>query len=71
MAVARPVRFLGALSVILVFFLIYQLWQPATPITVPNHRDGDTIERMEKDPLLERTFTTPSLQKALIDLAQL
>jgi mannosyltransferase len=52
MAVARPVRFLGALSIVLVFFLIYQLTRPVTPITLPS-RNGDTIDNMERDPLLD------------------
>lgn len=56
MAVARPVRFLGALSIVLVFFLIYQLTRPTTPIAVPDKKNGDTIENMERDPLLDRTL---------------
>lgn len=54
MAVARPVRFLGALSILLVFFLIYQLTRPAAPIPVPPKPNGETIENMERDPLLDR-----------------
>ena len=59
MAVARPVRFLGAISIFLVFFVIYQLTRPAVPIPVPTKpNDGDTIENMERDPLLDRAHIT-------------
>lgn len=56
MAVARPVRFLGALSVILVFFLIYQYLRPVPSISVPGAAsgNGEKIADMERDPLLDR-----------------
>lgn len=60
MAVARPVRFLGALSIVLVFFLLYQLTRPVAPITPPN-RNGETIENMERDPLLDRAHASYTL----------
>jgi hypothetical protein len=68
MAVARPVRFLGALSIVLVLFLLYQLWQPATTLVPPSHHDGDTIEHMESDPLLERMFPYAPTSSTLSDL---
>lgn len=57
MAVNRPVRFLGALSIVLVFFLIYQLTRTVPPIEVPDSKNnGETIENMERDPLLDRAW---------------
>jgi hypothetical protein len=59
MAVARLVRFLGALCVVLVFFLLFQLWQPtgSAGLSPPSRKDGDKIEHMENDPLLDREFS--------------
>ncbi|KAK5276380.1 putative mannosyltransferase ktr4, partial [Exophiala xenobiotica] len=57
MAVARPVRFLGALSVVLLFFLIYQYLRPTPSLTPPNagpvEGNGAKIDNMERDPLLD------------------
>lgn len=53
MAVARPVRFLGAVSIVLILFLIYQTYQPAAPLQIPTH-DAERINNWEKDPLLDR-----------------
>jgi len=57
MAVARPVRFLGAFSIILIIFLVYQLSQPTKTINLPIHHDGEKIEKMERDPLLDRMLS--------------
>ena len=54
MAVARPLRFFGALSVILVFFLVYQVVKPVEPIAPPTPKDGGKIDKWDKDPLLDR-----------------
>ena len=56
MAVARPVRFLGALSIVLVLFLIFQLTRQPAPISPPASEgyDGGKIEKMDEDPLLSR-----------------
>lgn len=56
MAVARPVRYLGAGCVVLAFFLIFQFLRP-TPTISPPHvvvGNGEKIETMERDPLLDR-----------------
>jgi hypothetical protein len=59
MAIAKPVRFLGALSIVLCFFLIYQYLRPVPTIQPPGTvtGNGDKIENWEQDPLLERTKT--------------
>lgn len=56
MAVARPVRFLGVGCVVLTFFLIFQYLRP-TPTLSPPHvvvGNGEKIDSMERDPLLDR-----------------
>ncbi len=55
MAIAKPVRFMGALSVVLVFFVIYQYLRPVPTIQPPGvvTGNGDKIENWEQDPLLE------------------
>lgn len=61
MAIAKPVRFLGALSVVLVFFVIYQYLRPVPTIQAPGEvtGNGDKIESWEQDPLLERMICFP------------
>jgi hypothetical protein len=56
MAIAKPVRYLGALSVVLVFFVVYQYLRPIPSIQAPGTPvgNGDKIENWEQDPLLER-----------------
>ena len=65
MAIAKPVRFLGALSVILVFFVIYQYSRPVPTIEPPGTvvGNGDKIENWEQDPLLERMTYLPSSRR--------
>lgn len=60
MAIAKPVRFLGALSVLLVIFVIYQYLRPVPSITPPGVvvGNGDKIENWEQDPLLEGMETS-------------
>lgn len=68
MAVARPVRFLGAVSVILVFVLIYQYLRPVPTISVPGAvvGNGEKIDNMERDPLLDRMrVPTQTFQRAV------
>lgn len=61
MAVARPIRLLGAASILLVLFLIFQLRKTATPL-VGTFGSGDKlVNGMKKDPLLDRM-----LQKILV-----
>lgn len=57
MAVARPVRFLGALSIVLIFFLLFQYFRNPPTLSPPgfNIRHGEKIEDMERDPLLDGT----------------
>jgi hypothetical protein len=55
MVVARPVRLLIAVSAGLVLFLFYKLLNPAPPLHVPvDGWNGEKIEAMERDPLLDR-----------------
>jgi hypothetical protein len=56
MAIAKPVRYLGALSVVLVFFIVYQYLRPVPTIQAPGAvvGNGDKIDNWEQDPLLER-----------------
>jgi hypothetical protein len=57
MAVARPVRFLGALSVVLFFFLVFQYLRPTPRLAPPAGEvvgNGEKIDDMERDPLLDR-----------------
>lgn len=55
MSIAKPLRYLAAVSVLLVFFLIYQYSRPIPTIAVPPAgSNGDKIENWDKDPLLER-----------------
>lgn len=60
MAVARPIRLLGAASILLVLFLIFQLRKSAAPL-VATFGSGDKLtdkltHGMTKDPLLDRTL---------------
>ncbi|BCR89778.1 glycosyltransferase family 15 protein [Aspergillus chevalieri] len=51
MAVARPIRMLGAASILLCLFLIFQLNKGPTPLV----SQGRTYNGMKSDPLLEPT----------------
>ena len=60
MGVARPVRFLGALSVGLFIFLIYLFMKPPTTIATSRPKGGQNGERiadMDRDPLLDSEST--------------
>jgi hypothetical protein len=54
MAVARPLRFLGAVTIVLFFFLAYLFIRPPPRIEKPGGQIGEIIENMERDPLLDR-----------------
>jgi hypothetical protein len=56
MAVAKPVRLLGALSVALFFFLVFTFLRKPPPIHTPETQgpNGEIIPKMERDPLLDR-----------------
>ena len=54
MGVARPVRVLGALSIGLFFYLVFQLLRSPTPLDAPGGNDGGKIDDMTRDPLLDR-----------------
>jgi hypothetical protein len=54
MAVARPLRFLGAVTIVLFFFLAYLFIRPPPTIVKPGGQNGEIIENMERDPLLDR-----------------
>lgn len=54
MAVARPLRFLGALTIALFFFLVYLFLKPPPIIEKPGGQNGEIIQNMERDPLLDR-----------------
>jgi hypothetical protein len=57
MAVARPVRLLGALSIALFFFLVFALFRSPPTLHTPGGQNGETISNMERDPLLDRMFS--------------
>jgi hypothetical protein len=56
MAIAKPVRYLGAVSVVLVFFVLYQYLQPVPTIQPPGvvTGNGEKVDSWERDPLLDR-----------------
>jgi hypothetical protein len=56
MAIAKPVRYLGALSVCLLFFILYEYLRPIPTIQAPGAvvGNGDKIESWDQDPLLQR-----------------
>ena len=57
MVVARPVRVLIAVSAGLVLFLFYKLLNQAPPLHVPvDGWNGEKIDAMERDPLLDGAF---------------
>ena len=70
MAVARPLRFLGALTVALFFFLVYVFLKPPPVIEKPGGQNGEIIENMERDPLLDRAPPSSSSPDSLIDTSQ-
>lgn len=57
MAVARPIRMLGAASIVICLFLIFQLNKGPTPLI---GRQGHRLNGMKSDPLLERAWILPS-----------
>ena len=69
MAIARPVRVLGALSIVLVIFLLYTVLKTPTkltPIGDKTNKVGDTIDDMQRDPLLDRMLF-PNLDQSMAD----
>lgn len=56
MAVAKPVRLLGAFSIALFFFLLFTFVRQPPAIHTPGSQDGQIISNMERDPLLDRTL---------------
>ena len=57
MVVARPVRFLIAVSAGLVLFLFYKVLNPRPVLHAPvDGWNGEKIDAMERDPLLDRMF---------------
>lgn len=66
MVVARPVRVLIGVSAGLVLFLFYKLLNPAPPLHVPvDGWNGEKIETMERDPLLDRMFLQTHIGRTL------
>lgn len=57
MAIARPIRVLGLLAVVLWVFFLYQIFGPTRYPKGP----GDTLKNMDRDPNLDRTFPMYSL----------
>ncbi len=57
MAVAKPVRVFGALSIALFFFLVFTLVRQPPTIHKPGHEEGQIISKMGRDPLLDRTLS--------------
>lgn len=63
MAVARPIRMLGAASIVICLFLIFQLNKGPSPLI---GRQGHRLfNGMKSDPLLERAYT-PLLFRAVL-----
>jgi len=54
MAVARPLRLLGAATIILVLVLIFQVSKNSAPLV--GSTGGKLSNGMKKDPLLDRTL---------------
>jgi mannosyltransferase len=48
MAVARPIRVLGAACILLILFLVFEISRPFTP------KYGKLTHGMKSDPLLDR-----------------
>jgi hypothetical protein len=70
MAVARPLRFLGAATIVLFFFLAYLFIRPPPTIAKPGGQNGEIIENMERDPLLDREAINSFDQDSPTDLSQ-
>jgi mannosyltransferase len=51
MAVARPIRLLGAFTILLVLILVFQFSRTSTPFI---GKGGRLTDGMKKDPLLDR-----------------
>lgn len=49
MAIARPVRALGLVAIVLWCFFVWQIFKPTAPLKIP-----DNIPPNEQDPNLER-----------------
>lgn len=45
---------MGALTIVLFFFLAYLFLRPPPTIEKPKGQNGEIIENMERDPLLDR-----------------
>lgn len=56
MAVARPIRMLGAACIILVLFLVFQVNKGPSAISI---KGSQPYEGIKSDPLLERSFASP------------
>jgi hypothetical protein len=54
MAVAKPVRLFGALSIGLFIFLVFTLLRQPQSLHPPVGQNGETIPHMREDPLLDR-----------------
>lgn len=71
MALARPLRFLGVLTVALFFFLVYLFLKPPPVLEKPGGQNGEIIESMERDPLLDRMSIQYFEPDSLTDPSQL
>ena len=71
MAIARPVRVLGALSIVLVIFLLYTVLKTPTKLTPIGDqtatKGGDRIDDMQRDPLLDRMLVS-NLDRFMADV---
>lgn len=66
MVVARPVRFLIAVSAGLVLFLVYKVLNPRPVLHAPvDGWNGEKIDAMERDPLLDRMFCSTHVDRRL------
>lgn len=60
MAIARPLRLLGAACIVLFIYVAFQVSQSPKPIAVPQGNGEKLEDGMKKDPLIDRSSTSPS-----------
>jgi mannosyltransferase len=65
MAIARPVRVLAMLAIVLWVFFFSQVWRPEWRPEKYPLGPGDTLKNVERDPNLDRTFSIPSARRPL------
>jgi mannosyltransferase len=64
MAIARPIRVLAIVAVVLWVFFLYQIFGPTRYPKGPG--DRVTLKNMDRDPNLDREFPVHSLENCLL-----